>query len=280
MRRSGLLSLRGSARSRPWTTRGRPRRRRRLGVGGPLPRPARRPGSPSTAVFESVMNRATVSSRALSAAVCIARLKSAMSFVVRRAGAGVVTSIMSGFSGSWMGRWIVRGCAAGGVVRRRVGVGSVRGPGKLEPRFGLGLCHGCRSFTGGDIGWVDPISGTWAHRGSEGWCGAVRWWYQRPAPVVPPGCTRVPGYHGRDGPRPLLRRPPRSDRHARSGDARPAHLGHRPLQLPLHLLHAQGDLREGLRVPAARPGPELRGDRANGAGVRVARGREAPDHRR
>ena len=33
--------------------------------------------------------------------------------------------------------------------------------------------------------------------------------------------------------------------------ARPAHLGHRPLQLPLQLLHAQGGLRPRLRLPAA-----------------------------
>jgi cyclic pyranopterin phosphate synthase len=32
---------------------------------------------------------------------------------------------------------------------------------------------------------------------------------------------------------------------------RPAHLGHRPLQLPLRLLHAEGGLRPRLRVPAA-----------------------------
>ncbi len=37
----------------------------------------------------------------------------------------------------------------------------------------------------------------------------------------------------------------------RPAAARPAHLGHRPLQLPLHLLHAEGRLRPGLQVPAA-----------------------------
>ena len=42
---------------------------------------------------------------------------------------------------------------------------------------------------------------------------------------------------------------------------RPPDLGHGSLQLPLHLLHAEGDLRAGLRVPAAGRGPDLRGDR-------------------
>ena len=42
------------------------------------------------------------------------------------------------------------------------------------------------------------------------------------------------------------RRPPRPRA------ARPAHLGHRPLQLPLHLLHAARGVRPGLPVPAAR----------------------------
>ena len=42
-------------------------------------------------------------------------------------------------------------------------------------------------------------------------------------------------------------------RHARPPAPRPADLGHRPLQLPLHLLHAEGGLRPGLPVPAPRP---------------------------
>ena len=38
----------------------------------------------------------------------------------------------------------------------------------------------------------------------------------------------------------------------RPAAARPAHLGHRPLQLPLRLLHAEGGLRARLRVPRPR----------------------------
>ena len=77
------------------------------------------------------------------------------------------------------------------------------------------------------------------------------------------------------------RRSARRDRHARARDARPAHLRDRPLQLPLHVLHAQGGLRAGLRVPAARPGP-ARSRRSNGSpassvGLGVA---EAAHHRR
>ena len=48
---------------------------------------------------------------------------------------------------------------------------------------------------------------------------------------------------------------------AAAAAARPAHLGHRPLQLPLQLLHAEGDLRQALRVPAAVVAAQLRGDR-------------------
>ena len=52
-------------------------------------------------------------------------------------------------------------------------------------------------------------------------------------------------------------------RHARSPDPRPAHLGHRPLQLPLRLLHAEVGLRAGLPAWTGRA-PELRGARAGG----------------
>ena len=38
----------------------------------------------------------------------------------------------------------------------------------------------------------------------------------------------------------------------RPAAARPAHLGHRPLQLPLQLLHAEGGVRQALQLPAAR----------------------------
>ena len=62
--------------------------------------------------------------------------------------------------------------------------------------------------------------------------------------------------------------------------ARPAHLGHRPLQLPLRLLHAQGRLRARLPVPAARRPADVRGDHAARARVRGARRREDPPHRR
>ena len=62
--------------------------------------------------------------------------------------------------------------------------------------------------------------------------------------------------------------------------ARPAHLGHRPLQLPLRLLHAEGGLRPRLPVPAARRAADLRGDRAPRARLRRPRRREDPPHRR
>ncbi len=87
-------------------------------------------------------------------------------------------------------------------------------------------------------------------RGTSG----VRRWYRRRvgahhccvgAPLLEPGVRCA------DGPAGHLRRAPGRDRHARSRDARPAHLRHRPLQLPLHVLHAQGGLRPGLRIPAA-----------------------------
>jgi hypothetical protein len=48
----------------------------------------------------------------------------------------------------------------------------------------------------------------------------------------------------------------------RARPPRPAHLGHRPLQLPLHLLHARG----GHGVAAPRRAAHLRGDRARSPG--------------
>src|SRR5207249_11123857 len=58
---------------------------------------------------------------------------------------------------------------------------------------------------------------------------------------------------------------------------RPSDLGHRPLQLPLHLLHAGG----GAEVAGARGHPALRGDRAPGADLRRAvRRPHHPHHRR
>ena len=62
-----------------------------------------------------------------------------------------------------------------------------------------------------------------------------------------------------------------TSRHARTAAPRPADLRHGSLQLPVHLLHAQGSVRSGLCVPAQGPGPELRGDRARGSRVRGAR---------
>ena len=69
-------------------------------------------------------------------------------------------------------------------------------------------------------------------------------------------------------------------RHARPAATRPAHLGHRPVQLPLRLLHAEGGLRARLRVPRPARAAHVRGDRAPGPRVRRARRREDPDHRR
>ena len=57
-------------------------------------------------------------------------------------------------------------------------------------------------------------------------------------------------------------------RHAGPAAARSADLGHRSLQLPLRLLHAQGGLRARLRVPRARRAADVRGDRAAGADLR------------
>ena len=54
-------------------------------------------------------------------------------------------------------------------------------------------------------------------------------------------------------------------RHPRPAAARPAHLGHRPLQLPLRLLHAEGGLRPRLPLPRAARAADLRGDRARRA---------------
>ena len=65
----------------------------------------------------------------------------------------------------------------------------------------------------------------------------------------------------------------RTHRHSRTAAPRPAHLGHRPLQLPLHLLHAEGGVRPRLRVPAPRAAADVRGDRAAGAAVRGRRRR-------
>ena len=56
--------------------------------------------------------------------------------------------------------------------------------------------------------------------------------------------------------------------------ARPAHQRDRPLQFPLQLLHAEGSVRQGLPVPAARVPADLRGDHPPGPPVRRARRRK------
>ncbi len=70
------------------------------------------------------------------------------------------------------------------------------------------------------------------------------------------------------------------DRYLRTAAPRPAHLGHRPLQLPLRLLHAEGGLRSRLPFHGSQGAPQLRGDRAGGACVRPPRRGEDPHHRR
>ncbi len=63
--------------------------------------------------------------------------------------------------------------------------------------------------------------------------------------------------------------------------SRPAHLGHRPLQLPLRLLHAEGCLRPRLPIPAARGAADVRGDRAHRCDLRPpGRAEDPPDRRR
>ena len=57
-------------------------------------------------------------------------------------------------------------------------------------------------------------------------------------------------------------RPGPAGRPLRAGPRRPAHLGHRPLQPPLRLLHARG----GHAVPSAPGAPHLRRDRPGGPG--------------
>ena len=112
-------------------------------------------------------------------------------------------------------------------------------------------------------------------------------WYRRRCARRCRACVRTSGAHdAADGlvsvpdRRPTSTARPGRARPPRPAAARPPDLGHGPLQLPLHVLHAEGGLRPRLRVPAARRGPELRGDRAAGAGLRRARRREAADHRR
>ena len=69
-------------------------------------------------------------------------------------------------------------------------------------------------------------------------------------------------------------------RQAGAADPGSPHLGHRPLQLPLRLLHAEGGLRPRLSVPPPRRAPDLRGDRAPRPDVRRPGRREDPHHGR
>ena len=77
-----------------------------------------------------------------------------------------------------------------------------------------------------------------------------------------------------------LRRPARAAGPVRAGAARPPDLGHRPLQLPLPVLHARGGVRPRLRLPPARRGAVVRGDRAPRVDLRRPRRPQAADHRR
>ncbi len=70
------------------------------------------------------------------------------------------------------------------------------------------------------------------------------------------------------------------DRHAGPGAVGPAHLGDRPLQLSLHLLHAEGRVRQRLPIPAARRPADVRGNHACREGVRRPRRAQDPAHRR
>ena len=304
-RRSAPRSPRGSGRSRPWTTRGSRRRRRRLGGGGRRPRSAGRSDLLDGDLRIGDEARHGLVARGLRGG--LHRLAEVGHELGRPAGAEMaVASVMSGVTCSSAG-WVVR--RGPRSARGRLGGGSrslhgrlsarvtVRSPGwsvslrsavqgSLKPGRVSVWAMVCRSSYVADVGRVGPMSAT---RGASWQRGSVRC----SRLVVP--AVRAGGTAGRvrDAPRrpssatmgamerrPHLRRPPRADRYARPGHARPAHLGHRSLQLPLHLLHAEGGLRPGLRVPAARPGPDLRGDRAGRPGVRLARRREAADHRR
>ena len=160
-----------------------------------------------------------------------------------------------------------------------IGLARSGGPRKPEGRSCLGACHGARSSL---TGWSDrsvrsPVRARIVSAAvgpvqlASGTSGLGRWYR---------ASDSGGGLPWGDGSADRLRWAPRRDRHARSSAARPAHLGDRPLQLPLHVLHAEGDLRSRLRVPAEGPGPELRGDRAAGPGLRRAGRREAADHRR
>ena len=235
----------------------------------------------STTVLASADRRAIVSSRELSAAACIARLRSAMNFVGRRAAAvaGAFMSIMSGVTSSSTGFWSLASGAEAGATSAGGSVSVRSAPqGSLKPGRVSVCAIGSASSIGEHRGPPDihDLGASW-QRGSVRCSWLVvpvgsRRWYRRA--LLPFRATMA----SMDATR-ARRSRPRTDRHARSGDARSADLGHRSVQLPVHLLHAQGDLRAGLRVPAEGPGPELRGDRADRPDLRGARRRQAPDHR-
>ena len=154
-------------------------------------------------------------------------------------------------------------------VGRLFGVAPLGRPGKPEARSRVGLGHAVSILVVGTSGGVDPTST--AERivaarvgevqltsGTSGRAGGTAVRSPRRTAVSRPHCAiagRRPSVRGYHGPRwqrarRFDGRPGPTDTLGRA-DARPAHLGHRPVQLPVHVLHAQGGLRAGLRVPAA-----------------------------
>ena len=132
----------------------------------------------STATFASDAKRVMVSSREDSAAVCMARLRSAMNLVGRRAAVMAVASVMSvvmcssAAVGSSTATDASAGCAVrlgrrlpghlhAGLLGRRVtgrvarlsGVIPLGRPGKLEARSRVGLGHRSSILVGGDVRW-------------------------------------------------------------------------------------------------------------------------------
>ena len=155
----------------------------------------------STTVFASADRRAIVSSRELSAAVCIARLRSAMSFVGRRAAAErCVMSIMSGVTGSSQGSWLTGFRGRGWRPHRPAGRFRSAPPsqGSLKPGLVSVWAIGSASSIGERRGSTrHPRLGRIVAAGvgvvqSAGGTSGPRRWYRR-------ALRAVPGYHGRDG---------------------------------------------------------------------------------